>query len=1334
MKQQTTKVKPHIVTSFNPFSGPEIVRIVPITQSQAEIWTACVLGGEDANRAYNESISLILKGNLNRIALEDSIQKLIGRHESLQATFSPDGRFMIILNHIPIEVAYQDISQLDETQKNKTVKNYLSGDANYIFDLVKGPLFKVGLLKLSEIEHQLILTAHHIICDGWSLGIMLEELGGFYSAIVQGVKPDVPRSETFSSYVEEEQEFLESQEYIKTEKYWLKQFETSTPTVTLPTDFQRPRLRTFNGDRLDFTIDSDLVTNLKKVGIQSRASFVVTLLAAFEVFLYHKTGQDDLVLGLPAAGQSQSGKTQLIGHCVNLLPLRSKLVKDMQFNTYLKNRKAVIFDAYDHQQFSFGQLLQKLAIARDPSRVPLVPIMFNIDMGMASAVDFNGLTYDLKSNPRAYEAFELFLNASGSEEKLTLEWSYNNSLFKPETIEQMMVSFKEVLNGIVTNPEVKIGDIIKVDDSAYTALNDTLITYPQLPLHTLLTNQVRNTALKQAVKFGDSEISYEHLEKRVNQLSHYLVEQGIGNGDYVGVSLPRSIDLVVTLIAIMKCGAAYLPLDPNFPDKRLKFMLEDSEAKFLITTKEFSPSFKVDTKVLLSEDIFSNLSKYAFSSLNISIDINDVAYIMYTSGSTGKPKGVMVTHKNLVNFLCSMMDEPGIKENDKLLSITTISFDIAGLELFLPLLKGATLVIANDETAKDSRLMLDLLKDENITMLQATPTTWQMLLDAGWEETLPIKALCGGEALPIGLAKKILKRVHELWNVYGPTETTIWSAVKRVLKDDEIVTIGHPIANTQLYILNEQDFLVAPNMIGEICIAGDGVSNGYWKRSDLTNEKFIKNPFETKFNQILYRTGDLGKLLPTGEVQCLGRIDHQVKIRGHRIELGEIEQVIDALDGVDTSVVIVKNDLLVANIVSIKLSNLSETLISNWKKSLTETLPVHMVPQQFNLLSEFPTTLNGKIDRKALIKSSSINCTKTTFNAAQTNSEQIIATIWQECLGIEKIDIHSDFFELGGHSLIAVKVMSLIEKKTGNRLPLAALLGHPTIQKLAAYMDKEFISWDSLVPLKTKGTKDPLFVVHGANYNILIYKDLADHLDDDQPVYALQAKGLSGEIEPHDSVEAMASHYISEITSVQPDGPYALAGFSFGGIIAFEMAKQLKAQGKKVKTLALLDSYVYPSYYYSNPFVKKVVSKLYDIAQLVFMAFNMFSSKNNFKRRSHLLKLKVEGLRLRLKYGREKQQQMQFNRTAKIDKKHQLAFERYNLTPQDIQVDLFRATKNIFYAHDYNNLGWRKITLGGIRKHMVPGNHSEMFLSPAVEEFGSKLQHVLDNFDSESSE
>lgn len=1331
MKSSTTKT--YTKATFDPFAGPQIVRIIPITQPQSEIWTACVFGREDANRAYNESISLILTGDLDKSALEDAIERLIERHEALQATFSFDGRFMIVFDKIPIKVHYKDISELEVVTKKKAVSDYLSEDANHLFDLVKGPLFKIGLLKLSEQEHQLIITAHHIVCDGWSLGIILEELGEFYSAKVLNRNPDVPKAETFGSYAEAEQEFIDSTEYIKTQQYWLSQFETSTPTVSLPTDFPRPQLRTFNGNRLDFEIDSVLVAKLKQVGIQSRASFVVTLLAAFEVFIYRQTGQDDLALGLPASGQSHSGKTQLIGHCVNLLPLRSKLYTDMTFVQYLSDRKAAIFDAYEHQQFSFGQLLQKLPLPRDPSRVPLIPIMFNIDMGMDNAVSFAGLEYQLKSNPRNFEAFELFLNATGTEQSLILEWSYNSSLFKSDTIKKMMASFEEVLSIIVENPNSSIAEIAKIDSTTYDKLNSTATSYPSEPLSDLLFKQAQTTPENAAIQFGDIRISYEEVQNQANRLSHYLIENGLEPGDFIGVSLPRSHELVITLIAIMKCGAAYLPLDPNFPVARLEYMLKDSEAKFLVTSKEFENRVKSNSKILVLEEIFQKITEYPVHLVNVEVSQDQVAYLLYTSGSTGKPKGVTITHKNLVNFLYSMLEQPGIEETDRLLSITTISFDIAGLELFLPLLKGATLVLADDETAKDGRLLVEMLKDAKITMLQATPTTWQMLLDTGWDEKLPIKALAGGEALPIKLAKRLLPRVDELWNMYGPTETTIWSAVKKIESDDEIISIGKPIANTQIYILNEEKSLVPPGTVGEITIAGDGVARGYWKRPDLTAERFIANPFNDSNKTLsLYHTGDLGKLLPNGELICLGRLDQQVKIRGHRIELEEIEEVLDTLEGIQSAVVIVNSDRLIANLILDGQCDPTDNQIENWKKKLANQLPDYMVPKLYTFLEEFPTTLNGKIDRKALSSRYGNKKTISGPKVSLSNTEKMVSAIWKECLELDEIDIESDFFELGGHSLIAVRVMTLIEKEVNHRFPLSALLEYPTIKELSNFIDKDSHpeTLNSLVPIKPEGNKTPLYIVHGGEYNVLIFNLLAKKLDVNQPVYGLQSKGLNGIEEPHSTIEEMAEHYISEIIATNPDGPYALAGHSFGGIVAFEMCKQLRAKGKTVKVLALFDSYVYPNYYFTNPTRKKLAYRTYMFGQIGFVLLNMFSNAKNFKRRVRLLRIMFEGFYLRLKYGKKRQMELQFSRSPNIDKMHGKAFGRYIIEPQEIVVDLFRASENVYFAHDFKYLGWKKLAAKGIRKHRVPGNHNDMFESPNVEHFANSLQETLDGHDS----
>ncbi len=1320
-------IKPHKSISNNPFDGAPIEKVIHITQSQAEIWIACKLGGEDANRAYNESICLVLEGELDYSALDKAIKNVIQRHESLRAVFSPDGRFMSILEYNSSDLESIDLSHYSFEEKNNAIKEYILDDANHTFDLIDGPLFKVGLLKCSTVKYHLVITAHHIICDGWSLGVLLEELGAFYSSFVDGTPHSLPKVNHYSTYADELQRYIGSDIHKKTERFWLNQYNDTIPELAIPTDFPRPEIRTHKSDRLDFVMDKTLLSKLKQVGIKQGSSFVTTLMSAFEVFLFKQTGQDDITLGLPAAGQSVTGLIHLIGHCVNLLPLRSKLQKNQSFSSYLHQRKTSIFDAYDHQILSFGELLQKLQIKRDASRVPLLPVVFNIDMGMTSNVSFKNLTYSLISNPRTYETFEIFLNATGSESNLTLEWSYNTSLFAAASIKNMMATFEAILNKIVENPDINISDIIDIDTSSYNNLNNTKVIYPTKPLGELLHYQALKFANKPAVKFENTSISFEALDQQVNRLARSFTSKGLKFGDFVGVCLPRSIELVITLRALLQCGAAYVPLDSNYPVKRINYMLNDSEAKFLITTDAISKTLTSKANFLIQDDLFTDLHNFSSQPTDTKVRPSDMAYLLYTSGSTGKPKGVQVTHKNLVNFLYSMLKEPGVKNTDKLLSITTISFDIAGLELFAPLLSGATLVIANDEIAKDGRHLLEYIKKEGITILQATPTTWQMLVNIGWNNPMPIKALCGGEALTLNLANKILDRADQLWNMYGPTETTVWSSIKQIKKGDQIMSIGRPIANTQFYILNEQNNIVPSGVIGELCIAGDGVASGYWKRPSLTNEKFTNNPFEKGENTLLYHTGDLGKLLPNGELQCFGRIDQQVKIRGRRIELGEIEKAVNELHGVNTSIVIMNENYLIAHLTSNEIQHIDTNQTNSWKSILKEQLPSHMIPHQFNLLKKIPKTLNGKIDRKALLNYQPLSNGVLHITKPSTPSEEIILKIWKECLKLDEIDINSDYFEIGGHSLIGVTVMAKLEKETGNRLPLVSLLKHSTIKKLAAFMDSEFFKWDSLVALKKGGLKIPLYIVHGANHHVLKFNELAQNLDKDQPVYGLQSRGLNGITEPHDSIFEMAEDYISEILASNPNGPYALAGFSYGGIVAYEMARQLRAKGKEVTTLAQFDTYVFPEYYYSKPFHKAMISKLYLIGKMGYLFLNMFSNKKNFIRRSQLLKLQVEGLYLRFKYGKAKQYEMQFNIPSKLPANHHIATSNYTITPQDVIIDLFRAKEEVNFVHDHKFLGWKKMARKGIRKHIIPGNHVDMFEKGNVEYFAKELQHVLDH-------
>ncbi|WP_289661659.1 polyketide synthase [Flavobacterium panacagri] len=593
-------------------------------------------------------------------------------------------------------------------------------------------------------------------------------------------------------------------------------------------------------------------------------------------------------------------------------------------------------------------------------------------------------------------------------------------------------------------------------NSLENEVNWKKMNYPQNALHELIIEQAMITPNAIALEFENQKFTYKDLSQTVNQMANYFLGQGLCPGQIVAVSMERNPNLIASLLAILQCGAAYLPLDPKFPTERLEFMLKDSEASFLLTTKLLSESLPAGFKNIVIEDVLSSLDQYPDTPLSIKVDNKSVAYMMYTSGSTGKPKGVTVTHKNLVNFLYSMAIEPGINANDKLLSITTISFDIAGLELFLPLITGASVVFADYETTRDGQLLLNLLQKKQITIVQATPTTWQMLLDSGWENPLALKALCGGEAMPLNLARQLISRCESLWNMYGPTETTIWSAVKNIKADDELITIGLPIANTQIYLLDEKGQITESGEIGEIVIGGDGVAEGYWKRPELTVEKFIPDSFSEIPNSILYRTGDLGKLLPNGDFQCLGRIDHQVKIRGHRIELGEIETALNTLSGIKQSAVIVSKylgneDKLVAYLKS------SDQLQDDKQihEALSKTLPEILLPSKYIWVDEFPITPNGKIDKKNLpVPENSRPDSAPLFKKPTTQLEKDIVKIWSEELKISSIGIDDNFFDLGGSSILAQKVTTLMRQQLSKELPVSKIYIHPTIRELALTLEK----------------------------------------------------------------------------------------------------------------------------------------------------------------------------------------------------------------------------------------------------------------------------------------
>jgi len=865
--------------------------------------------------------------------------------------------------------------------------------------------------------------------------------------------------------------------------------------------------------------------------------------------------------------------------------------------------------------------------------------------------------------------------------------------------------------------------------------NNTYADYPrEHPLPYFLNKCARENAYKVALKFHDRQLTYANLYESSNKLAKLLMSTGITTGDVVALAMDRSPEMVVSLLGILKAGAAYVPLDPEYPKERIEFMLEDSSAKVLLTSKKYAHHFSSGAKEILIEDALSKLDAYTADEPNVKFSSDELAYILYTSGSTGKPKGVQISHHNLVNFLLSMQKEPGMTADDKILAVTTISFDIAGLELYLPLICGAQLILSNSETSKDGRLLLDLVKDENISFMQATPYTWRMMLEAGWENYLPIKILCGGEALPRDMVNKLTWRSSALWNMYGPTETTIWSTLKLITSDDDI-SIGKPIANTQVYILDEQLNNMVDGSVGEIFIGGEGVAKGYLNRADLTAERFMDDPFTTTAGSKIYRTGDLGRINENGEIYCLGRIDHQVKVRGYRIELEEIEHALVKQEDIKEAVVIAREDLpgdprLVAYVV-LKAGNEHidlKTQTYNWHQALLAVLPEYMVPDDFVLLPAIPITPNGKTDRKSLPKPDYTLVTRSgDYVAPRTDIEKLVAEVWQEVMGIPQISIFDNFFTIGGRSLVAVQIMARIEKLTGKRLPLATLFEHSTIEKLAIRLnvDAKSITWESLVPIKPTGTKMPLYIVHGAGLNVLLFNALAMNMDDDQPVYGLQARGLNGIDEPLDVMEDIAANYIAEIINQNPEGPYALAGYSLGGTIAYEMARQMIAMGKDVKLLAVFDTYAKQTDKF-DPFVKKIFNRVALFIMQFLYSFVLFANDpiRTIEYKGTAIKRRV--IRLFWKVKAEEKREGFFAYDNEIDEASAKAKRNYYQKPLAITVDLFRAKKKTFYMADFKYLGWKKFALKGVYVHDIPGEHNTIFAPPHDKEFAVELQKCLD--------
>jgi amino acid adenylation domain-containing protein len=1027
--------------------------VVPLTESQIEIWLSAQ-NGDEASCAFNESVTFRLNGPLDLPALRTAMETIMARHDALRARFSPTGETMTISPSTAFACPITDLSQ-GEVSPDGVLGAYLQADASTPFDLVEGPPIRAQLFRLSETAHALVLTAHHIICDGWSINVIITELAETYASLREHRQPDLGPVLPFSAFARA-QAARAPGEQVANASYWTAQFANPPRPIDLPTDRPRPAMKSYAGRTAGHRIDARLYRDVKATGAKHGCSLFVTLLATFEALMGRLAGVEELVVAVPTAGQSLVEDKALVGHCVNFLPIRGGWTRETPFADHLRSVGRQVLDAYEHQDHTLGTIVRELTPPREVNRLPLTELQFNLER-LTNRVEAGELAIEIEPNAKAFVNYDIFWNVIESRDGLRIDCDYNTDLFDEATIVRWLACYEALLESMVADAKEPVTRIPYIPGAELHKIiegfNDSRTGYPRTQcVHALIEEQARATPGAAALTFDGAAVSYQDLDARANRLAHHLRARIGSDGGRIGVLADRSPDMVIALLAIWKAGFAYVPLDPAHPPARLRYILSDASVSGVVSSLAAKLELPSDLAVVdLGSERQAIESRPAVAP-GANTNAEATAYLIYTSGSTGAPKGVEVTHRSLVNLLCSIAHRPGVGRTDTLLAITTIAFDIAALELFTPLLVGATVAIARRDEVSDGNRLLAAIGRSGATIMQGTPASWRLMLEAGFRSRPGFKMLCGGEALPRDLVDRLLEGGGVLWNMYGPTETTVWSSCREMLAENDPITIGQPIANTQLHVLDRYDQPAPFGVPGQLHIGGDGVAKGYFRRDALTAEKFFPDPFGLSAS--LYRTGDVARRLPSGEIQILGRADTQIKLRGFRIELEEIEAILS--HSVGAAAVALREDIagkpmLVGYLAQASAEGRSDEAL---RAKLAEDLPDYMIPAIWVRLDSLPMTPNGKLDRAALPAPDITAPQEQAFAAPKTPLEESLASIWSEVLKLDHISRDSDLFSLGADSIHLFQIAARANRK-GIRLSARQLLDHRTVAAVAALLETE---------------------------------------------------------------------------------------------------------------------------------------------------------------------------------------------------------------------------------------------------------------------------------------
>ncbi len=1033
---------------------------LPLSESQMELWLAS-RASEDASRAFNQVFAIRLTGRSNEAALQNMLQQLVDRHDALRTTFAPDGSGQRIFPTWKIDLRSRDLSALNDSERERALAEAMAQEDQTPFDLEHGPLFRCQVLKMGEGRCDLILAAHHIILDGWSIRVLLREFSQLYDACETGTVARLDSALQFRDYVEWQKAPENRAAFAAAEAYWLERVSGLQNDIELPADRPRPPVKTYRAAEEQLVLDSSCSSLLKQSATAHDCTLFVYLLASLKAWLNRVTGEDDLVVGIAAAGQlamaGHPGSKLLVGHFVNALALRSQCDGNAPFSDHLRNIKGVMLDALEHQNFTLGSLVKKMRLRTDASRLPLIPIVFNLVRGSRQMRLRNA---SVVYPPKAFGFFDLNIEAVDSGQDIRIVCRYNPDLFDATTIGRWLGQWKMILDGVLANPGQRISDLRILGESEFrqiVAWNRTETEYPRdACIHQLVEAQAKQRPNAAAVMFEGEVLSYSELDQRANQLARRLMKMGVGPDVAVGVCMERSPQLIVGLLGILKAGGAYLPLDPAYPKERLSFMVADAGLKIILSQQSLSAGLPAaDAQVVCLDSEWDSISQEKADHVVSAVKPENLAYVIYTSGSTGRPKGVLLEHRGLCNLVKAEAECLQIHPGSRVLQFASISFDASVWEIFGALAAGATLCMAKFEKLLPGPELLTLLREQSVSVVTFPPGVLAALSEEGLPALQTI--VSAGEACTLELARR-WGRGRRFINGYGPTEATVCASMEVIGPDETKLTIGRPNANCQIHILDARLAAVPVGVPGELYLGGVGLARGYCNRPELTRDKFVANPFSSTPGARLYRTGDLGRYLPDGRIEYLGRMDHQVKVRGFRIELGEIESALAGHSGVREAVVAVREDVpgdkrLVAYVTA---KDGAAPTDSELRDLLRAKLPEFMVPSAFVILERFPVTPNGKVDRKALPAPQESGPSLVGPSLLPRNEmEHAIAAIWLEVLHLEKVGVEDSFFRLGGHSLLLVQVQNRLEKVLNKSLSMMDLFRYPTISSLAAHLSQK---------------------------------------------------------------------------------------------------------------------------------------------------------------------------------------------------------------------------------------------------------------------------------------